>query len=92
MGNKLYVGNLPFQASEEELTEFFAKFGHVADVKVIVDRDTGRSRGYGFVTFADAAHAEAALAVNGQDFQGRELKANFAREREDRRRGNKERY
>ncbi|GAA5482380.1 RNA recognition motif domain-containing protein [Haloferula sargassicola] len=81
----IYVGNLPFTATEEEVAELFAAFGPVERVKLITDRETGRPRGFGFVTLADAAKVnEAVEALNGQDFGGRALRINAAEAREPR--------
>jgi RNA recognition motif-containing protein len=82
---KLYVGNLSFTSSEEEIKTMFAQFGEVTSVTIIKDRDTGRSRGFGFV---EMENADAAIAqLNGKEFGGRALTVNEAREREDRKRG-----
>jgi len=77
----IYVGNLPFSASEEELRDLFESHGAVRSVKLISDRDTGRPRGFGFVEM-DAAAAESAIdALNGREFGGRTLRINEARAR-----------
>jgi len=82
MGNKLFVGGLSFNTSDDGLREGFARFGEVTDAKVITDRDTGRSRGFGFVTFADDQAARSAMAeMDGTDFDGRTIKVNEAQER-----------
>ena len=82
MGNKLYVGNLPFTTTDAELREMFEKHGSLTSVKVITDRETGRSRGFGFVEFEDAACAEEAQkALNGQQMGGRDLRVNEAHDR-----------
>ncbi len=79
---KIYVGNLPFTASEAQLREIFEKHGTVHSVNLITDRETGRPRGFGFVEM-DPPQAEAAIkALDGTDFGGRPLKVNEARERE----------
>lgn len=84
----IYVGNLPYSATEEEVAELFASFGPVERVKLIMDRETGRPRGFGFVTLGDASKvAEAAEAVNGQELGGRALRVNPAEPREPRPRG-----
>ena len=84
---KLYVGNLPFSFTEDELKDMFTEFGNVSHVKLITDRETGRSRGFGFVEFEDDAQAEAAIAsVNGRDMGGRALIVNEARPQEKRER------
>ena len=80
---KLYVGNLSFETTENDLQDLFEQHGAVTEVALINDRATGRSRGFGFVTMADAAAAKAALeAFNGKEVQGRTLTVNEARERE----------
>lgn len=79
--NKLFVGNLAFSSSEQDLEEVFGQYGELQEVKIIMDRDTGRSRGFGFVSYVNAADAEAALAANGQNLGGRDLRVNFATER-----------
>ena len=82
MAKKLYVGNLPFSSTEDQVKEYFAQFGEVLSVKIITDRATGRSRGFCFVEMenADAAMNE----LNGKEFAGRKLMINEAREREQR--------
>lgn len=82
---KLYVGNLAFQTSSEDLRELFAQAGTVESASVVEDRDTGRSRGFGFVEMATKEEGEAAIAqFNGSELNGRQLKVNEARPREDR--------
>ena len=82
---KLYVGNLSFDTTENDLQDLFEQHGQVTDVTLINDRATGRSRGFGFVTMADSVSATAAInAVNGTDLQGRSLTVNEARAREER--------
>ncbi len=82
MSKKLYVGNLPFSATEEELRGLFEKHGALTSVSVITDRETGRSRGFAFVEFEDASSAEAARqALDGSDMGGRPLRVNEAHER-----------
>ena len=82
----IYVGNLSFDTSERELEAAFAVYGAVSSARVATDRDTGRSRGFGFVEMASQAEAEAAIAgLNGTDLQGRTLTVNEARPREERR-------
>jgi RNA recognition motif-containing protein len=78
---KLYVGNLPWRATEAELKEFFAGFGTVRSASIVTDRDTGRSRGFGFVEMDDADMANALSNANGRDFGGRQLRVSEARER-----------
>jgi cold-inducible RNA-binding protein len=80
---KLYVGNLSFETTENDLQDLFEQHGAVTEVALINDRATGRSRGFGFVTMADATAAKAAVeAFNGKEVQGRTLTVNEARERE----------
>ena len=82
---KLYVGNLAFQTSSSDLQELFAQAGTVQSASVIEDRDTGRSRGFGFVEMASKEEGDAAIAqFNGKEFNGRNLMVNEARPREDR--------
>jgi len=88
MGRKLYVGNLPFDATTKELEELFAEAGVCESAAVITDRATGQSRGFGFVEMGSAADAQNAIErFNGHDFKGRSLKVNEARERDDSRGG-----
>ncbi len=77
---KLYVGNLPYNASEEDLRNLFAQYGNVESVAVITDRDTGRSKGFGFVEFGDDTAAKNAIqGLSGQQYGGRALTVNEAR-------------
>lgn len=81
---KLYVGNLSYNTTEDELRDAFAAYGQPDSVKIIMDRDSGRSKGFGFVEFANDQEAKAAMsALNGKDFGGRALTVNEARPRED---------
>ena len=85
MGNKLYVGNLAYSVRDDSLQEAFAQFGTVTSAKVMMDRDTGRSKGFGFVEMGSDDEAQAAIAaLNGQEHGGRALTVNEARPREDR--------
>ena len=85
MGNKLYVGNLPFSATDESLREMFAQAGQVESAKVIIDRDTGSSKGFGFVEMSAEQEAAAAITkFNGVDFEGRSLTVNEARPKPER--------
>ena len=80
MGRKLYVGNLPYTATEQGLSDKFAAFGTVLSVKLITDRDTGRTKGFGFIEMASEAEAHAAIdSLNGSDYEGRSMKVNEAR-------------
>ena|SRR5688500_6684151 len=85
MGKKLYVGNLSYNVDSSELEQLFGQHGQVVSAQIINDRDTGRSKGFGFVEMADDAEADAAIAaLNGQQHNGRALTVNEARPREDR--------
>jgi RNA recognition motif-containing protein len=85
MSNKLYVGNLSFRVTSEDLQEYFAAAGEVESANVVFDRETGRSRGFGFVEMASEDAANAAIAqFNGQEYDGRNMVVNEARPREDR--------
>ena len=78
--NKLFVGNLPFSFDDAKLSETFSEFGEVTDAKVITDKFSGRSKGFGFVTFAtDEEAAAAAEALNAKDVEGRPLTVNVAK-------------
>ncbi|HTX23820.1 MAG TPA: RNA-binding protein [Steroidobacteraceae bacterium] len=79
---KLYVGNLPFTATEDAVRNLFSKHGTVEKVSLINDRDTGRPRGFGFVEMAQADASRAMQALNGVDFDGRALKVSEAQDRE----------
>jgi len=82
MSSKLYAGNLPFSADANQLRSVFGKFGEVLDAVVISDRDTGRSRGFGFVEMANAEETQAAISgLNGSDLDGRQLTVNLAKPR-----------
>lgn len=85
MSNRLYVGNLSFNTDEGALQAAFSRFGEVSDVKVVTDRETGRSRGFGFVTMADANATRDAIAqMDGSMVDGRALRVNEAEERQQR--------
>jgi len=85
MGRKLYVGNLPYSATEQSLREAFAASGTVDSVSVITDRDTGQSKGFAFIEMATDQEAQAATqAMNGQTLDGRQIKVNEAKPRETR--------
>jgi cold-inducible RNA-binding protein len=88
MGNRLYVGNLSFSTTSETLRSTFATMGEVTDVHLVSDRDTGQSRGFGFVTMGSAAEAAKAIAsMNGTVVDGRALRVNEAEERQNNRGG-----
>ena len=88
MSTNIYVGNLSFNVDSQQLEELFGQFGDVASANVITDRETGRSRGFGFVEMSDSqAASEAIDKLNGQEHEGRTLTVNEARPREDRRGG-----
>jgi cold-inducible RNA-binding protein len=85
MGAKLYVGNLSFDAENSDLETMFAAHGTVRSAQIIMDRDSGRSKGFGFVEMSEGSEATAAIsALNGRDFKGRPLTVNEAKPREDR--------
>jgi RNA recognition motif-containing protein len=85
MSNRLYVGNLPYSAADESLIDHFSQAGSVVDAKIVNDRETGRSRGFGFVEMGSSEEAQKAIEMfNGQDMDGRNLVVNEARPREDR--------
>ena len=80
MGRKLYVGNLPYTVSESALSDKFAEFGTVESIKLITDRDTGQSKGFGFIEMGTDSEASAAIAkLNGTDYEGRAMNVNEAR-------------
>jgi RNA recognition motif-containing protein len=85
MGNKLYVGNLPYSVRDEDLQQAFGEFGAITSAKVMMERDTGRSKGFGFVEMGSDAEAQAAIAgMNGQSLGGRSITVNEARPMEPR--------
>lgn len=85
MAVKLYVGNLPYSTADADLTQLFAEYGTVVSASVISDRETGRSKGFGFVEIEEEDKAKAAVeALNGKDFGGRNIVVNEARPREER--------
>ena len=84
----IYVGNLPYSTTSEDLQEMFNEFGEVSSSNIIMDRESGRSKGFGFVEMSSASEAEEAIkALDGTDMGGRNLKVNEARPREERPRG-----
>jgi RNA recognition motif-containing protein len=85
MSSKIYVGNLPYSVTDETLQSNFAEFGGVTSAKVMMDRDSGRSKGFGFVEMASPEVAQAAITgLNGQSVDGRNIVVNLARPKEDR--------
>ena len=82
--NKLYVGNLAYSVDESHLEQLFSAYGSIDEVALIKDRETGRSKGFAFVTFSSRESAEKALEQNGKELEGRTLRVNQARERSDR--------
>ena len=89
---KLYVGNLPYNISDDQLNDLFAKFGTPDSAKVITDRETGRSKGFGFVEFSNSEQAQQALSLNGTEFGGRSLTVNEARPKNEQGGGRRSRY
>ena len=83
MGRKLYVGNLTYKVTEEGLAAKFSEFGSVESAKIITDRDTGKSKGFGFVEMSSESEASAAIdGLNGKDFDGRPMRVNEAKPQE----------
>lgn len=88
MAKRLYVGNLPYSSTEAQIRDLFSEVGEIVDVALITDRETGRSKGFGFVEMADDTAAQEAIRrFNGFSFENRNLTVNEAREREERPRG-----
>lgn len=86
MKNKLYVGNLPYSMTNDSLKQMFAEFGEIVDARIITDRHSGRSKGFGFVEFANEADAQKAIdAKHGTDVEGRNIVVNVARPMQNRR-------
>lgn len=84
----IYIGNLPYNTSEDDLRDLFSAHGEVSSVNIIIDRDSGRSKGFGFVEMPDKAQAESAInAINQTDVSGRSVRVNEARPRNDNRGG-----
>ena len=82
--NKLFIGSLPWSVTSDQLRELFATYGEITDAVVISDRDTGRSKGFGFVTFATEESAQKALEMDGKEVEGRTIVVNVAKPRVDR--------
>jgi len=80
--SRIYVGNLSYGVTQDQLVDFFTQYGEITDAKLITDRDTGRSKGFGFITFAEQSAVEAALVADGTELDGRKLKVNIAKEME----------
>ena len=80
--NKLYVGNFPYSVDESQLRDIFSAYGEIEELALIKDRETGRSKGFAFITFASQQAAEKALEQNGKEIAGRQLKVNLAQEKE----------
>ena len=78
--SKIYVGNFSYSVTEEELNEFFSQYGAIQELNLIKDRETGRSRGFAFISYDSQQAAQNALAANGNEFKGRNLTVNMARE------------
>ena len=82
--NKLFIGSLPWSVTSEGLAELFSQYGEISDAVVISDRETGRSKGFGFVTFTNEDSAKAALEMDGREVEGRAIIVNIAKPREER--------
>src|SRR3989344_7550167 len=82
--NKLFVGSLPWSVNSDGLREMFAQYGEITEAVVITDRNTGRSKGFGFVTFVKEEDAQKALEMNGKEIEGRTIVVNMAKPREER--------
>ncbi|MDN5850077.1 MAG: RNA-binding protein [Nitrococcus sp.] len=82
--NKLYVGNFPYSVDEAQLRTVFSVYGEISELAMIMDRDTGRPKGFAFITFSSQQAAEKALEQNGRDLGGRPMKVNMAMERDSR--------
>lgn len=85
--NKLFVGSLPWSINSDSLRELFSQYGEITDAVVITDRDSGRSKGFGFVTFANEADAQKALEMHEREIEGRKIVVNVAKPRENRSNG-----
>lgn len=82
--NKLFVGSLPWSINNDSLKELFSQYGEITEAIVITDRDSGRSKGFGFVTFTNEENAKKALEMDGKEIEGRTIVVNTAKPREDR--------
>ena len=79
---KIYVGNIPWRATEDDLRDYFSSYGEVSSVAIILDRETGRSRGFGFIEMEDQGADRAIAEADGKDYQGRPLRVNEAQQRD----------
>lgn len=77
---KIYVGNLSYQTTSDALSDAFGSYGEIVELKLIMDRETGRSKGFAFITFGNSDAAEAALSLNGTELDGRRIKVSIAKE------------
>lgn len=90
MAKKIYVGNLNFQTTEQELTELFQSYGNIVSVDIITDKFTGRSKGFGFIEMENEEEADSAIsALDGKEIMGRQIRVNEARERRNNRNNNR---
>lgn len=80
MNQKIYVGNLPYEATDGDLQSLFSEFGNITEVKLIMDHATGRSKGFGFITFESADAANDAQKLNGSEFNGRQIRVSIAKD------------
>ncbi len=78
---QIYIGNLPYRVSERDLRDYFSRYGRIVDLRVVKDRNTGRSKGYGFLTFSNVREANKSLAAHGDDIQGRSMVVRIAKPR-----------
>lgn len=85
--SKIYVGSLAYEVTSDDLQDYFSQYGNIAEVKLIIDRETNRSKGFAFITYADQQAAQSALAADGDELQGRKIRVNMAREDNNGRRG-----
>ena len=82
--NKIYVGNIAFNVTEDEIRTTFSEYGPISDIKMVADRETGVSRGFGFITFENQFDAESSLKLDNTDLSGRKIRVSMAKEREKR--------
>ncbi len=82
--NKIYVGNIAFNVTENEIRTTFSEYGPISDIKMVTDRETGVSRGFGFITFENQFDAESSLKLDNTDLSGRKIRVSMAKEREKR--------